>query len=351
MAVYAIVLAGGAGTRFWPASRSSRPKQLLPLASGKETLLAATVRRIAPLVPPSNVVVSTGVHLMEATRAALSDAMGVTFLAEPVPRNTAPCIAWAAATLYARNPQAVCMVLPSDHFIAAEDAYIATVARALDAARNGHLTMIGIKPTRPETGFGYIEIGSPVDSTDEAFAVQRFVEKPTRERAEEYLASGRFLWNAGMFFFQARTMVEAVRAHLPEVARGIDAIVSGESTVEEVFPTMPGISIDHGVMEKAANVAVVPGDFGWSDLGTWESIWELLPKDGDGNVLPGESIAIDAHRNLVWDRGASPRTYAIVGVNDLVVVETGDAVLIVPRSRSQDVRLVVEQLRATGKRT
>lgn len=351
MAVYAIVLAGGAGTRFWPASRSSRPKQLLPLASGKETLLAATVRRIAPLVPPSNVVVSTGVHLMEATRAALSDVMGVTFLAEPVPRNTAPCIAWAAATLYARNPQAVCMVLPSDHFIAAEDAYIATVARALDAARNGHLTMIGIKPTRPETGFGYIEIGSPVDSTDQAFAVQRFVEKPTRERAEEYLASGRFLWNAGMFFFQARTMVEAVRAHLPEVARGIDAIVSGESTVEEVFPTMPGISIDHGVMEKAANVAVVPGDFGWSDLGTWESIWELLPKDGDGNVLPGESIAIDAHRNLVWDRGASPRTYAIVGVNDLVVVETGDAVLIVPRSRSQDVRLVVEQLRATGKRT
>jgi mannose-1-phosphate guanylyltransferase len=318
---------------------------------GKETLLAATVRRIAPLVPPSNVVVSTGVHLMEATHAALSDVMGVTFLAEPVPRNTAPCIAWAAAMLYARNPQAVCMVLPSDHFIAAEDAFIATVAQALDAARNGHLTMIGIKPTRPETGFGYIEIGSPVDSVEQAFAVERFVEKPTRDRAEEYVASGRFLWNAGMFFFQARTMVEAVRTHLPEVARGIDAIISGASTVEEVFRAMPAISIDHGVMEKAANVAVIPGDFGWSDLGTWESIWELLPKDGDGNVLPGESIAIDAHRNLVWDRGASPRTYAIVGVSDLVVVETDDAVLIVPRSRSQDVRLVVEQLRAMGKRT
>src|SRR5580693_2126066 len=190
MAVYAIVLAGGAGTRFWPASRSSKPKQLLPLVQGEETLLAATVRRIAPLVPPSNVVVSTGVHLMEATRDALKDRMGVTFLAEPVPRNTAPCIAWAAATLYARNPQALCIVLPSDHFIVAEDAFIATVERALEAARNGYLTMIGVKPTRAETGYGYIETGSPVDSTGHAFAVERFVEKPTRERAEEYVESG-----------------------------------------------------------------------------------------------------------------------------------------------------------------
>jgi mannose-1-phosphate guanylyltransferase len=351
MAVYAIVLAGGAGTRFWPASRSSKPKQLLQLVKGNETLLEATVRRIAPLVPASNVVVSTGAHLMDATRAALRDAMGVTFLAEPVPRNTAPCVAWAAATIFARNPQALCIVLPSDHFIVAEDAFIATAERALEAARQGHLTTIGIKPTRAETGYGYVEIGSQVDPLGHAFAATRFVEKPSRELAEEYVASGRFLWNAGMFFFKAATMMDAMREHLPEVARSVDAIVSGTSSVEEVFPTMPAISLDHGVMEKARNVAVVPGDFGWSDLGSWESTWELSPKDGDDNVLPPESIAIDARGNLVWDRSGSGRTYALVGVSDLVVVETDDAVLIVPRSRAQDVRLVVERLRAAGKRT
>jgi len=349
MAVYAIVLAGGAGARFWPASRAARPKQLLELAAGNETLIRATVRRIAPLAAPSNVIVSTGVHLIDATRAALADVTGVTFLAEPTPRNTAPCVAWAVAAIYARNPQAVCIVLPSDHFVADEAAFIATATRAIEAARAGYLTTIGIRPTGPETGYGYIELGS--EAGEGFFHAKRFVEKPTRERAAEYVADGQFLWNAGMFFFQADAMLKAMHEHLPDVARGVDAIISGASAVEDVFPTLPAISIDHGVMEKARNVAVVPGDFGWSDLGTWQSAWELAPKDDDDNVLPQGSVAIDARGNLVWDRGTSGKTYALVGVSDLVVVETEDAVLIVPRSRSQDVRLVVDELRARGKRT
>ncbi len=345
MADYAIVLAGGAGTRFWPASRAARPKQLLPLV-GEESLLAATVHRIAALVPPERVLIATGVHLLEATRAAIPEVPAENFLAEPAPRNTAPAIAWATAEIARRDPDALCMVLPSDHFIAAPDAYAAAVARALDGARRGFLTTLGIRPTRPETGYGYIELGDEIGPSLHLAA--RFVEKPTATVAEGYLSSGKFLWNAGMFFYAAKTMLEAVREHLPEVADKVAACLGDVAELARVFPTMPSISIDVGVMEKAKRVAVVPGDFGWNDLGSWQSAWELAPKDSSGNVVPEGSVVIDGNNNLVWDRSGSKRTYALVGVSDLVVVETDDAVLIVPRARAQDVRLAVERLRAAG---
>jgi mannose-1-phosphate guanylyltransferase len=345
MAVHAIVLAGGAGTRFWPASRSAMPKQLLALV-GSTSLLEATVRRIAPLVPPSNVVVATGAHLLGQTREALASHAGVQFFAEPTPRNTAPCIAWVTADILRRDPDALCVVLPSDHFITAPTAFIASASRALDAARLGFLATIGITPTRPDTGFGYIEIGREIENGIRE--AKRFVEKPDRARAEEYVASGQFAWNAGMFFYSARTMMDAVREHMPELAAGIDEMLASPNAVDTVFPKLPAISIDHGVMEKARSVAVVAGDFGWSDLGSWESAWELASKDANGNVAPDGSVLIDARGNLIWDRSEKKRTYALVGVSDLVIVETDDAVLIVPRSRAQDVKLVVEELRAAG---
>ena len=345
MSVYAIVLAGGAGTRFWPASRASHPKQLLPLV-GDESLLAATVRRVAPIVPPERVLVATGAHLLEATRAALPDVPAENFLAEPAPRNTAPAIAWATAVAARRDPDASCMVLPSDHFIAAEEAFRECVATALDGASRGFLTTIGIRPTRPETGYGYIEVGAAVQHG--LYEAQRFVEKPTLQVAESYVSSGKYFWNAGMFFYSAAAMKEALAEHLPGVMRKAEACAASPESLAAEFPTMESVSIDKGVMEKAGRVAVVPGDFGWSDLGSWQSAWELATRDGDDNVLPEGAVAVDARGNIVWERSIGKRVYALVGVSDLVVVETDDAVLIVPRDRAQDVRLVVERLRAAG---
>jgi mannose-1-phosphate guanylyltransferase len=345
-------MAGGAGTRFWPASRERLPKQFLPLGSDpNESLLAATVRRIGPLVPSERVWIATGAHLRGPTYATLPHVPKVNVLAEPVARNTAPCIGWATWAIAQADPEAVIMVLPSDHFITDEPGFREVIARALAAAAKGFLTTVGIVPTRPETGYGYIELGEALG--DGARRVARFVEKPNRQVAEAYLAGGQHLWNAGMFFFKAATMKEAIATHLPELRERLDAVFAeggGDFAVAKYFPTMPKVSIDNGVMEKATNIAVVPGDFGWNDVGSWESAWDLAQRDAHGNALPDGAVAIDAERNLVREMGsaAGKRVFALVGVSDLVVVETDDAVLILPRSRAQDVRMVVDQLKERG---
>lgn len=353
--VYAVIMAGGAGTRFWPASRSRRPKQLLPLGGGDEPLLAATVRRLAPLVPEERVLVVTGEHLAEATAAALPRVPRAQILCEPAPRNTAPCIAWANAAVERMDPDGIVMVLPSDHFISDEPSFRRVLEQALASAATGRVTTVGIVPTRPETGYGYIEVGS--DLGGGAKEVARFVEKPDRARAEAFLAGKKHLWNAGMFFFRARDMKELVAQHLPDLASGIGKIDAAaragkeKDVVREVFPTLPSVSIDHGVMEKAQGLAVVPGEFGWNDVGSWQSAWELGAKDAAGNALDEGAIALDAKGNLVRVLGAAKgkKVVALVGVEDLVVVETDDALLVLPRERAQDVRLVIEALKAAGK--
>jgi mannose-1-phosphate guanylyltransferase len=353
--IHAVVLAGGSGTRFWPASRRNVPKQLLPLAgAGDESLIAATVRRIAPLVPASRVWIATGAHLFEATAAALPHVPRAQLLAEPAARNTAPCIGWAAATIARSDPDALIAVLPADHYIGDEPAFLRALDRALDAADAGWLTTIGIVPSRPETGYGYIEVGERI--AEGTHAVARFVEKPDRTRAEAFIAGGRHLWNGGMFFFRAHVMREAIAKHLPELATGLDRIDeaarSGDEarTIAELFPSFPSISIDFGVMEKAERIAVVSGEFGWNDVGSWESTWEMSDRDPLGNALPAGTIAIDARNNLVRDLTTlrAPKRWALVGVSDLVVVETDDAVLVIPRERAQDVRLVVNELTKRG---
>jgi mannose-1-phosphate guanylyltransferase len=353
--VHAVVLAGGSGTRFWPASRRHMPKQLLPLAGrADEALIAATVRRIEPLVPPDRVWISTGTSLVDATMAALPRVPRSHVIAEPVARNTAPCIGWASATIARTDPDAIVMVLPADHFIGNESAFRDALGTAIRAAEEGWLTTIGIVPTRAETGYGYIEVGEPI--ANGVRAVTRFVEKPTRERAEAFLASGDYLWNGGMFFFRAGVMRAAIAEHLPALAAGLDRIDAAaargeeESVLAEVFPTLPSISLDHGVMEKAKRIAVVPGDFGWNDVGSWQVTWEMSERDAEGNSLPAGTVAVDAKNNLVRDltTGASRKRWALVGVSDLVVVETDDAVLVVPRDRAQDVRAVVDALAKRG---
>jgi len=350
--VYAVIMAGGAGTRFWPASRSARPKQLLPLAGRSgEPLIAASVRRILPICPPDRVVVVTAKHLTGAMRAALPDLPEANFLSEPAPRNTAPCIGWATATLLRRDPEATIMVLPSDHFIADEDGFRATLLCAVDAAQRSSVATIGITPTRPDTGLGYIEKGDPVGPG--TFQVHRFIEKPDLARAETFLASGRHLWNSGMFFFRASSMMDLIRTHAPDLAGGLlridraAALGDDAAELQAVFPSLPSISIDYAVMEKADRIAVVEGSFGWSDVGGWQSAWELADKDAHGNAAPPNAIAVDARGNLVTDlgAGAEDRVIALVGVDNLAVVVTDDAILVIPRERAQDVRSVIDELK------
>jgi mannose-1-phosphate guanylyltransferase len=348
--VWAVIMAGGAGTRFWPASRQRRPKQLLPLGGADEPLLGATVRRLAPLVTEDRVVVVTGEHLADATARAVPGVPRAQILCEPAPRNTAPCIAWANAFIQKLDADAIVAVLPSDHFIGDEPAFRATLERSIASAANGRVTTIGIVPTRPETGYGYIELGEALadDSRTGARAVARFVEKPDRARAEQFVSGKKHLWNAGMFFFRAGDMKALVEQHLPELAKGVAAIDAGGS-LRDIFPKLPSISIDHGVMEKAAGLAVVPGDFGWNDVGSWQSAWELGEHDASGNAVTPGSIAIDARNNLALSLGEKKKVIALVGVGDLVVVDTDDAILVIPRERAQDVRLVVEALKAAGR--
>ena len=353
--LYAVIMAGGAGTRFWPASRSHRPKQLLPLAGGGEPLISASVRRILPICPPERILIVTAAHLLEAMREALPELPARNFLAEPAPRNTAPCIGWAAATIEARDPDAMVMVLPSDHFVADEGGFRATLLQAVETSKTWSIATVGITPTRPETGYGYMEKGPRVGA-GEVFEVRQFIEKPDLARAESYLTSGRHLWNGGMFFFRATAMAEMIRRHLPELAAGLERITRASAQgnevaeLKDIFPTLPSISIDHGVMEKADRVAVVAGNFGWSDVGSWQSSWELADKDAAGNAAPADAVLVDASGNLVRDLRAAQHggVIALVGVRDLALVVTDDAILVIPRERAQDVRKALDVLRDRG---
>lgn len=348
---WAVVMAGGGGTRLWPASRRGRPKQLLPLGKHPgETLLAATLRRLAPAIPPERTVVVTSAALEPQVRAAVPP--GTLVLGEPVGRNTAAALGLAAVHVLRRDPDAVIAALPADQHVDDEPAFRAALERALDiAAARDAIVTLGIPPTRPETGFGYLELGA--DAGGGAVEVARFVEKPDHATAERYLASGRHLWNAGIFLFRAARLLAELERHMPETRAGlaeIDAALAAggpdaaAAAAARVYPTLPNVSIDHGVMERTRGILTLRGEFGWNDVGAWSALADYRPADADGNVVAATLVAHDARRNVVV---SDPGTLvALVGVEDLIVIQAGDAVLVAPRSRAQDVKEIVKQLEA-----
>jgi len=349
--LFAVVMAGGSGTRFWPASRRARPKQFLPVWGGRP-MITETCARLAGLVAPEDVLVVTAESQVALVRAALPELPPENVLAEPAARNTAAAVAFAAAEVARRDPDAVQVVLPSDHVIRPTAAFQRTLSAAAAEARAADVLVIfGVRPDHPATGYGYIEAGATLGERDSipVFAVERFVEKPPLERAREFLAGQRHLWNSGMFVWSSRSILAALERHAPEIQRGFARIAAGEP-LARVYPTLPSVAVDVAVLEKASNVRMLPIDYAWSDVGSWAALPELHPRDADGNVpvlgAGARLVAEDSSGCLAYAEG--DEVIALVGVRDLVVVRSGNATLVCPRDRAQDVKRIVERLATEG---
>ena len=360
-----IIMAGGSGERFWPVSRRMRPKQLLNLTNQDQCMLAEAVARIEPLIPPQDVFVVTGEHLVAPIREAQVGVPDENVIAEPCKRNTAGALAYATAHVLAQgggDADAVSMaVLTADHIIGEPDKFRTTVAAALAAAEQADaLATLGVTPTRPETGYGYIQAQADTaracGSGITMYTVSAFHEKPNRERAEDFLASGTYYWNSGMFFWKASTFLRELDAASPAHAEATRAMAAAlrtrnGATVKAVFEALENTSIDYELMEHAKHVLVVRADFDWDDVGAWSSLERTYPGDERGNVAAGNPILLDTEGCIVYnDVDGADMAVAAIGVEDLVVVVTRDAVLVVPKERAQDVRHAVEELRKRNAR-
>ena len=341
----ALVLAGGSGTRFWPASRRQRPKQLLSLEGGP-SLLQVTIDRIQPLVNPESVWVCTTEVLAQQVREQLPLVPPRQVLAEPAGRNTAPAIGWSLRSMPAEERDDVVLILPADHRIEDREAFLETLRTAEKITREGDRVMtLGVHPVRPDTGYGYLELGPVLDAESGLRQVLQYKEKPDQQTADRFVESGDYLWNAGIFLVRVGRLLELLAEHQPEMARSLEAIEGQPESIAELYPRLPSISIDFGVMEHLEEVVTLPLDCGWSDLGSWEALAEILPRDESGNVARGEVVSVDCRGNVFF---AEEGTIAALGVEGLVVVRLGDSVLVVPKNRTQEIRKIVAALEDRG---
>jgi len=351
--MYAVIMAGGKGTRFWPLSREKMPKHLLNI-TGEKTILQYTVDRIAPLVGRKNILIVTGASHCDEIRQQLPQIPAENILIEPVGRNTAPCIGLAAMHIRKKNPEAVMYVLPSDHLIADTEPFLASLIAARDMAKKRDcLVTIGIRPRWAETGYGYMERGKVTDTIggSKIYQVRSFREKPDPATAEAFLKNGKFFWNSGMFIWKVSTLLDAIQKLLPDLYEGLLTIEKAIGTkreaqvLSEIYQDIDPVSIDYGVMEKAPDVVMLEGNFGWNDIGSWDALWDVLDKDATGNVSRGKVIRSDVSNCLVY---SPDKLVTLIGVEDLIVVETDDSLLICRRGISQDVKKVVKHLKEKG---
>ena len=343
---YCVIMCGGIGTRFWPYSRTDLPKQFIDFLGTGRSLLQMSYDRALTLVDNSHVVVVTNAAYVDKIREQLPDLLPENILAEPARRNTAPCIAWAAHHIYALDPKASMIVAPSDHLILREDAFTKAVVRGFEFVESKDaLLTLGITPTRPETGYGYIQIGPEVETG--ILKVKTFTEKPDLELAKVFVDSGEFFWNSGIFIWRASVILEAMRQYAPDLAREFDKGADAFGTPREKefiadrFPCCPSISIDYSVMEKARNVYVECVDLGWSDLGTWGSLYESSPRDFHGNVARNCEVKSYDSEGCIFAVRDSGKLIVASGLKDYIIADSGDILLIHPRSKEQEIRQIV----------
>lgn len=345
-------MAGGSGTRFWPWSREGQPKQLLALAS-KRSMLAETVARLKGLVPKENILIVTGRRHQKQVRAQLPELDASQILAEPVGRNTAACIGWATLEIEARRANAVTAVLSADHLVGSGEEFRSDLGRAFAIAdRTGRLLTFGVKPGHPATGYGYIRTGAAVSGASPARDVEAFVEKPKLAVAKRYVASGKHYWNSGIFVWRADVIRAELAAHLPGLTKDLELMMKkrgsrgvSAAVLDRCYPSLESISIDYGVLEKSGRVAMLPVSFPWSDIGSWDAVAELWPADPSKNASRDPVLAVDASANIVATRG---KPVVLLGVEDLVIVDAGDALMVCSRERCQDIKTVVARLEQAG---
>jgi mannose-1-phosphate guanylyltransferase len=357
--MYAAILAGGVGTRLWPRSRRHQPKQFSDITGCGRTMIQATVERIDDLVTADAIYVVTGAQYAELALSQLPAIPASQIILEPEGRNTAPAIGLACVHIRRRDPHGIVAILHSDHVILDPAAFRQALSRAATAAATGGIATLGIHPTHPHTGYGYIKRGQLLDGDPAGgppiFSVERFLEKPDLKTAESFLADGGYYWNGGIFVCRVDVMLEEIARQLPDLSAGLEEIAAAldslaghaQQVLASVWPTIPNISIDHGVMEGAAKVMTVPLQAGWNDVGSWDALDAILPADGaDNRVAQGDVLLLDSRNSIVY---GDERLITLIGVENLVVVDTGDTLLIGQKHQMQSVKDVVERLRAQGR--